>query len=121
MPKSIVPDVALGAQMASMDFIFYTGKWFPAKYHGGAFFASRGSSNRAVHVGYSVEFIPFKNGKPACPKEDFLSGSLLGPDQREVWGQPVGLLEMADGSLLVSEEAGNKIWRASSKRRSWWR
>ena len=115
VPKSIVPDVALGAHMASMDFIFYTGKSFPAKYRGGAFFASRGSSNRAVRVGYSVEFIPFKNGKPAGPKEDFLSGWMLGPDQREVWGRPVGILQMADGSLLVSEDAGNKIWRVSSK------
>ena len=114
--KSIVPDVALGAHMASMDFIFYTGKAFPAKYLGGAFYASRGSSNRSVRVGYSVGFIPFKGGKPSGPKEDFVSGWMLGPDQREVWGRPVGLLQMADGSMLVSEDAGNKIWRVSYKR-----
>ena len=115
VPKSIVPDVALGAHMASMDFIFYTGKAFPSKYGGGAFVAFRGSSNRSVRVGYSVAFIPFKNGKPSGPREDFVSGWMVGPDQREVWGRPVGLLQMADGSMLVSEDAGNKIWRVSYK------
>jgi len=113
--KSIVPDVSLGSHVATMDFIFYTGKSFPAKYKGGAFFAFHGSSNKSVRTGYSVEFIPFKNGKPSGPKEDFLAGWMLGPDKREVWGRPVGLLQMADGSLLVSEDGGNKIWRVSYK------
>ena len=113
--KSIVPDVALGAHVASMDFIFYTGKSFPEKYRGGAFFAFRGSSNRAQRVGYAIEFIPFKNGKPSGSKEELLTGWMLGPDKREVWGRPVGLLQMADGSLLVSDDAGNKIWRVSYK------
>ena len=113
--KTIVPDVALGAHVASMDFIFYNGKSFPAKYRGGAFFAFHGSSNRAQRIGYSVEFIPFMNGKPSGPKEEFLTGWMLGADQREVWGRPVGLLQLADGSLLASEDAGNKIWRVSYK------
>jgi glucose/arabinose dehydrogenase len=115
VPKAIVPDVALGAHMSSMDFIFYTGKSFPEKYRGGAFFAFRGSSNRSVRVGYSVEFIPFKNGKPSGAREAFLSGWMLGPDKREVWGRPVGLLQMADGSMLISDDAGNKIWRVAYK------
>lgn len=38
---------------------------------------------------------------------------MLSPDQREVWGRPVGVLQMADGSLLVSDDGGNKIWRIS--------
>jgi glucose/arabinose dehydrogenase len=41
---------------------------------------------------------------------------MLDPDKREVWGRPVGLLQMADGSLLVSEDGGNKVWRISYKR-----
>ncbi len=113
--KSIVPDYALGSHVATMDFIFYTGKSFPAKYKNGAFFAFHGSSNKAQRVGYSVEFVPFKNGKPAGPKEEFLTGWMLGSDKREVWGRPVGLLQLADGSLLVSEDGGNKIWRISHK------
>lgn len=111
--KAIEPDVLLPAHVAVMDFLFYTGKQFPAKYHNGAFLAYRGSSNRSKRVGYSVVFVPFKGGKPSGPPEDFLTGWMLGEDEKEVWGRPVGLLQMADGSLLVSEDANNRIWRIS--------
>jgi glucose/arabinose dehydrogenase len=40
---------------------------------------------------------------------------MLAPDKREVWGRPVALLQMADGSVLVSDDGGNKIWRISYK------
>lgn len=109
--KTIVPDVLLQAHVAVLDFIFYTGKQFPARYHGGAFLAFHGSWNRARRVGYSVAFVPFRDGKPGGPVEDFLTGWMLAPERREVWGRPVGLLELPDGSLLVSEDGGNKIWR----------
>lgn len=113
--KTITPDVLLGAHVAVLDVLFYTGSQFPAKYRNGAFLALHGSWNRAERVGYSVVFIPFKGGKPAGPREDFLTGWMLGPDKREVWGRPVGLLQLPDGSLLVSEDGGNKIWRISYK------
>ena len=45
--------------------------------------------------------------------EDFLSGWMLAPDKKEVWGRPVGLLQMPDGSLLVTDDGGRKIWRVS--------
>jgi glucose/arabinose dehydrogenase len=114
--KTIVPDVSLGAHTAVIDWKFYTGKQFPAKYRGGAFFALRGSSNRSKRVGYSVVFLPFdRSGKPAGQPEDFLTGWMLSPDSREVWGRPTGILEMPDGSLLVSEDGGNRIYRVSYK------
>jgi glucose/arabinose dehydrogenase len=62
--KTIVPDISLGAHTAVIDWKFYTGKQFPAKYHGGAFLALHGSWNRSKRVGQSVVFIPFKGGKP---------------------------------------------------------
>ncbi|HYO79863.1 MAG TPA: PQQ-dependent sugar dehydrogenase [Bryobacteraceae bacterium] len=112
--KTAVPEVSLGAHTAVIDWKFYTGKQFPAKYHGGAFFALRGSSNRAKRVGYSVVYLPFdKSGKPARQVEDFLSGWMMGPDQREVWGRPTGVLQLRDGSLLVSEDGNNRIWRVT--------
>ena len=114
--KTLVPDVLLGAHVAVLDHIFYTGSQFPEKYRGGAFLALHGSWNRAKRVGYSVVFIPFQGGKPAGPREDFLTGFMMGPDQREVWGRPVGLLQLPDGSLLVSDDGGNKVWRISYKR-----
>ena len=88
---------------------------FPVEYRNGAFHAFHGSSNRALRVVYSVAFVPFKNGKPAGPARDFLSGYMLARDQKEVWGRPVGLLQLADGSLLVSDDGGNRIWRVSYK------
>lgn len=113
--KAIAPDVILPAHAAVMDFIFYTGKAFPAKYRNGAFLAYRGSSNRTKRIGYSVVFVPFKGGKPAGSPEDFLSGWMDGEDAKEVWGRPVGLLQLPDGSLLVSEDGNNRIWRISFK------
>lgn len=115
--KTIVPDVSLGAHTAVIDWKFYTGKQFPEKYRGGAFFALRGSSNRAKRVGYSVAFLPFgRNNKPSGPVESFLTGWMLAPDQREVWGRPTGVLQTKEGSLLVSDDGGNRIWRISYKR-----
>lgn len=111
--KTTVPDVILGAHVAVMDFTFYTGKQFPARYRNGAFLVQRGSSNRSTRVGYNVLFVPFKGGKPAGEPEEFLSGWMLGPDKREVWGRPVGITQLADGSLLVSEDGNNTIWRVS--------
>jgi glucose/arabinose dehydrogenase len=113
--KTVVPDVILGAHTAALDFIFYQGKQFPAKYRGGAFVALHGSWNRAQRVGYSVVFVPFKGGKPTGKPEDFLTGWMLSPDKAEVWGRPVGILELPDGSLLVTDDGGNKIWRISYK------
>ncbi len=109
--QTVVPDVVLQAHVAAMDFLFYTGKQFPAKYREGAFIAQRGSGNRAKRVGYNIVFLPFKNGKPVGEIEEFLSGWMLDAGQREVWGRPVGLAQMPDGSLLVSEDGNNEIWR----------
>lgn len=111
--KTIVPDVQLGAHVAVLDFLFYTGKQFPAEYQGGAFLCFHGSWNRSMRVGQSVGFIPFKDGKPSGPLREVLTGWMLGPDKREVWGRPVGLLQLPDGSLLISDDGGNKIWRLS--------
>ena len=111
--KTLVPDVLLGAHVAVLDFIFYTGKQFPAEYRGGAFLAFHGSWNRSKRVGQSIGFIPFKNGKPSGELREVMKGWMLSPDQREVWGRPVGLLQLPDGSLLISEDGNKKIWRLS--------
>jgi glucose/arabinose dehydrogenase len=111
--RTVTPDLLLENHVAVLDFLFYTGRQFPARYQGGAFLANHGSSNRSRRVGYSVSFVPFKNGKPSGEAEDFLTGFMLGPDQKEVWGRPVGLLQLRDGSLLVSEDGDKTIWRIS--------
>jgi glucose/arabinose dehydrogenase len=111
--KTTVPDVLMGAHVAVLDALFYTGKMFPAEYQGGAFVARHGSWNRSKRVGYDVAFIPFKNARPAGEPRSFLSGFMLSPDKKEVWGRPVGLLQLADGSLLMTDDGGKKIWRIS--------
>ena len=113
--KTIPPDVQLGAHVAVLDTLFYTGKQFPKEYQGGAFLAFHGSWNRSRRVGYSVAFIPFSAGKPQSGPKEFLTGFMLAPEKREVWGRPVGLFQLPDGSLLVSDDGGNKIWRISYK------
>ena len=114
--KTIVPDVPLmPAHQAVLDFEFYTGKQFPEEYRDGAFLALHGSWNRSKRVGYAVAFIPFHYARPSGPPRDFLSGWMVAPDSRDVWGRPVGLLILPDGSLLISDDGGNKLWRVSYK------
>ena len=111
--KTIVPDVLMGAHVAVLDFAFYTGKQFPSEYQGGAFVAEHGSWNRSKRVGQSIAFVPFKDGKPSGPPREVVTGWMLSPDKVEVWGRPVAILQMPDGSLLVSEDGNKRIWHLS--------
>ncbi len=112
--KTIVPDVVLEpAHVAVLDFTFYSGKQFPKQYQGGAFLAFHGSWNRSRRAGYSVAFLPFRDGKPAGAQQDFVTGWMLAPERREVWGRPVAVLQLPDGSLLISDDGGGKLWRVS--------
>jgi glucose/arabinose dehydrogenase len=109
--STITPDVLLGAHIAPLDILFYTGEQFPAEYRGGAFIALHGSVNRSKKIGYSLGFIPFRDGKPSGPLREVVSGWMLSPEAKEVWGRPVGLLQMKDGSLLISDDGGRRVWR----------
>ena len=111
---TLVPDVSLGAHTASLGLAFYNQKTFPAKYHGGAFVGQHGSWNRSTLSGYKVVFVPFKNGKPSGDPEDFLTGFIANREKSEVYGRPVGVAVLADGSLLVADDASNTIWRVKA-------
>jgi glucose/arabinose dehydrogenase len=111
--STLYPDVLLGAHVAVLDILFYTGQQFPQKYRGGMFAAFHGSWNRSQRVGYKVAFIPFSDRKPTAGPEDFLTGWMLDPARTEVWGRPVGLAQLPDGSLLVTDDGAGKIWRIS--------
>jgi glucose/arabinose dehydrogenase len=112
---AIVPDVLLPAHAAALGATFYTGNQFPQRFRNGAFVAMHGSWNRSKANGYKVGFVPFQNGKPG-PVEDFLTGFVVSDGTEgpiTTWGRPVGVTVARDGSLLVSDDAGNRIWKVS--------
>src|SRR4029450_13359115 len=67
-------------------------------------------SGRRVH--HASRYLD-QNGRPSGPPKDFLTGWMVAPANRDVWGRPVGVITLADGSLLVSDDGGKKIWRVS--------
>jgi glucose/arabinose dehydrogenase len=60
--------------------------------------------------------VPFRDGKPAGPPEDFLTGFIANAQSGEIYGRPVGVVLLPDGSLLVSDDAGNTVWRIQAAR-----
>jgi glucose/arabinose dehydrogenase len=114
--RAIVPDVLLGAHVAPLQFAFYTGKQFPESYRGGAFIAEHGSWNRSTRAGYQVAFVAFKNGKPSADPVPFMTGLVLDPTKSDVLGRPVGVTVAPDGSLLVSDDGAEVIYRISVAR-----
>lgn len=109
--KVIVPDVLIQAHNASLGLTFYDGKQFPAEYSGHIFAAQHGSWNRAVRTGYEVIRAPLKNGKATGEYEDFLTGFVTSNGQ--VWGRPVAVAVASDGSLMVTDDGSESIWRVS--------
>ena len=107
----LLPDVLVQAHSAPLQMIFYTGDQFPDDYRGDAFVALHGSWNRAKRTGYKVVRVPLDRGRPKGVYEDFLTGFVT--PAGNVWGRPVGLAVMKDGSLLVSEDANDSIWRVT--------
>ncbi|HWR15848.1 MAG TPA: sorbosone dehydrogenase family protein [Terriglobales bacterium] len=110
--KVIVPDVLVQPHNASLQMLFYQGQQFPAEYRGGIFAAQHGSWNKAIRTGYEVIFVPVdQNGKATGEYRDFMTGFVT--QDGDVWGRPVGVAVMKDGSLLVSDDGGKVIWRVS--------
>ena len=109
--KTATPEVLLEPHASAMTMLFYSGSAYPARYRSGAFVALRGSSGRSRRTGYKIVYVPFTNGQPAGGYEDFATGWMLGEDRPEVWGRPVGLTQLQDGSLLVTEDANMTLWK----------
>ena len=105
----VVPDVLLQSHSASLDLAFYSGRQFPNEYSNALFNALHGSWNRSRRTGYKVVRAIFIKGRPTGEYEDFLTGFVT--PQGDVWGRPVGVTTARDGSLLVSEDGNNTIWR----------
>lgn len=104
------PAVEFQAHTASLGFKFYTGKMFPEEYHGDAIIAQHGSWNRSEPVGYKLERVTFDEHYQVSGHETFIDGWLV---DGEAWGRPTDVLELPDGSLLVSDDYNGVIYRVS--------
>jgi glucose/arabinose dehydrogenase len=109
--KVITPDILVQPHNASLEMLFYNGKQFPSEYHGAIFAAEHGSWNKSQPTGYEVIMAPVKDGKATGEYQDFLTGFLT-PDG-QIWGRPVGVAVMQDGSLLVSDDGSKVVWRVA--------
>jgi glucose/arabinose dehydrogenase len=110
------PAQKLGPHVAPLGLTFYTGKMFPAEYQKRLFIAQHGSWNRtpaAGHTGYRV-MVARVEGHKVMSYEVFAEGWLEGGKQ--AWGRPVDILELPDGSLLVSDDRAHVIYRISHSR-----
>jgi glucose/arabinose dehydrogenase len=113
--KATVPDVPYQAHSAALNLVFYTATQgssaFPKEYVGDGFAVMHGSWNRAFRTGHKIVRVRMKNGVPTGEYEDFMVGFIA--DDGNAWGRPVGAVVAADGSLLMSDDGSNLIYRIS--------
>ncbi|MBS9463469.1 sorbosone dehydrogenase family protein [Flagellimonas sp. 389] len=110
--SDFVPPVqALGAHVAPLAVKFYTGNMFPEEYRNYAFIAEHGSWNRSSKVGYKISMVKL-DGDKAVSYETFLDG-WLDEESQERFGRPVDILFLKDGSMLISDDFGDAIYRVS--------
>src|SRR5438105_5488554 len=111
--RAVVPSLLIQSHSAPLGIAFYEGVMFPAAFRGSAFVALHGSWNRAMRTGYKIIRVPFRDGHPTGGYDDFVVGWMTDESGRSVWGRPVDLLVLRDGSLLISDDGGEKIWRVT--------
>ncbi|HYY16145.1 MAG TPA: sorbosone dehydrogenase family protein [Gammaproteobacteria bacterium] len=105
------PAMELGPHVAALGMRFYTGAMFPEEYRNQIFIAEHGSWNRTTPIGYRISLVRLDNGR-AVSYDVFAEGWLQG---HQAWGRPVDVLVMPDGSLLVSDNRADVIFRITYK------
>ncbi|MEQ9264316.1 MAG: PQQ-dependent sugar dehydrogenase [Balneolaceae bacterium] len=106
-----LPAQELGAHVAPLGVIFYTGNMFPDQYRNQALIAEHGSWNRSEKSGYKISIVTFNESGEATSYEPFISGWLQG--EEDVRGRPVSIVQLNDGSLLISDDYSGKIYRVT--------
>ena len=110
------PALKLGPHIAPLGMRFYTGKMFPAEYQNTMFIAQHGSWNKATKIGYNVINVSV-DAKGKVTSKPFLEGFLTDAKaDPPMWGRPVDVQELHDGSLLVSDDYNGIIYRVSYKK-----
>ena len=110
-----LPVQTMGGHSAVMGLHFYTGTMFPPEYRNAMFIARKGSWNRTKKNGYDVVMVTTDANGNNPKVQPFLTG-FLDPRTENFWGRPTYLLQMPDGSLLVSDEQLGAIYRISYAR-----
>lgn len=100
----------LGPHTAPLGIEFYTANQFPSKYKNQVLFAEHGSWNRSTKIGYRVMMVTLDENYNATSYEPFAEG-WLEEDKDDVWGRPVDLEFLPDGSMLVSDDYADAIYR----------
>ena len=108
------PVYELPAHVAPLGIVFYTGNQFPKSYYHQIFIAEHGSWNRSHKIGYQVLFVNIMNNK-VIATAPFISGWLHG---EKFWGRPVALLVLPDGSLLLSDDYADVVYRVTYQGKS---
>jgi glucose/arabinose dehydrogenase len=112
------PVQKLGAHVAAIGFTFYTGKMFPATYQNAAIIAQHGSWNRSSASGYRV-MAALTDGRRVTSYQPLVDGFLAGGAAggrgatTAASGRPVDVLQLPDGSILISDDRGNRLIRVS--------
>ena len=105
------PAQKLKPHTAALGALFYTGDMFPAKYKNQLFIAEHGSWNRSTKIGYCVSLVKIDDdNRNVLSYEDFATG-WLDENKKDVYGRPVSLLQLKDGSVLVSDDYSDVIYR----------
>lgn len=104
-----VPGMKLPPHWAPLGMQFYTGTALPAVFQGDAIIAFHGTAADQVQqlAGYSVDWVVFKRGQPVALYDLVRGWNANGA----VWGRPAGVLQLADGSILISDDLGGRIYR----------
>jgi glucose/arabinose dehydrogenase len=104
------PAALMGPHTAPLGMQFYTGSNFPGEYQNQIFVARHGSWNRSRKSGYDVSLVQLDSIGKVRKVSPFISG-WLDPNTDDVWGRPVDIEQMPDGSILVSDDFANAIYR----------
>lgn len=112
--QSTPPAALMGPHTAPLGLEFYTGNLFPGSFKNQLFIARHGSWNRSKKSGYDVCLATLDSSGTVTEVKPFITG-WLNPATDDVWGRPVDIEMLPDGSMLISDDYAGAIYRLTYK------